>query len=58
MVSVNDGDGSSAEVAPADEAKRAREALRARFRTQDQKIYARREQHGNDDIDADSRARV
>ena len=55
MVSVNDGDGSSAEVAPADEAKRAREALRARFRTQDQKIYARRKQHGNDDIDADSR---
>ena len=65
MASVNDGDGSSrlrlisadraAEVAPADDAKRAREAMRARFRAQDQKIYARRKQHGNDDIDADSR---
>ena len=54
MASVNDADGSSAEVAPAYEAKRAKEAMRARFRAQDQKIYARRKQHGND-IDADSR---
>ena len=65
MASVNDADGSSrlqlisadraAEIAsPADEAKRAKAALRARFRAQDQKIYARRKQHGND-IDADSR---